>query len=86
MNKQQFTLVKQLLTGSNVYANRTDYSLSIVNYSCEDFEYYRIFCFPNDYLVAFHEGYVAFFLHVCEVAMCSLSFCVRHGVVVAYFY
>lgn len=86
MNKQTFENVKNILTSHHVYANGTDYSLSLIGHTYDDFEYYRIEVYSNNARGSFHDGYASFFCHVAEVTGCSCSFASQHGVCVCRFY
>ena len=86
MNKQTFELVKTILTTHPTWANDTDYSISLANYSSDDFEYYRISVYSNSERGSFHDGFASFFCQVAEVAGCACSFRSENNVCVCFFY
>ena len=86
MTKRNFEMVKQILTTHPVWANDTDYSLSLINVSFEEFDYFRIIVFPNSPSGSFHDGFASFFCHVAEVCGCACSFRSENNVCVCKFY
>lgn len=86
MNKQTFEHVKTILTTHRIYANETEYSLSIASFSHDDFEYYRIGVYSNSEHGSFHDGSASFFCHVAQVAGCACAFRSENNVCVCFFY
>lgn len=86
MNKQTFENVKAILTSHHVYANGTDYSLSLTGHSFDDFEYYRIDVYSNNERGSFHDGFASFFCQVAEVACCACTFRSVNNVCVCAFF
>lgn len=86
MNKQTFEHVKTILTTHPIWANDTDYSLSLTEHTYDEFEYYRIEVYPNNARGSFHDGFAMFFCQVAEVTGCSCSFASEHGACVCRFY
>lgn len=86
MNKQTFEHVKTILTTHRYYANGIDYSLSIANFSRDDFEYYRITVYSNSERGSFHDIFASFFCQVAEVAGCACSFRSENNVCVCFFF
>lgn len=86
MKRETFEMVKSVLTSHRVWANETDYSLSLFETEFEGFEYYRIECYPNGAAKSFHDEYASFFCHVAQVCNCSCSFRAINDTCVCYFY
>lgn len=86
MDKQTFKSVKTFLTTHPVWSNGCDYSLSLIETTLGDFEYYRIVVYPNGATGSFHDCFASFFCQVAEVTGCSCSFTSRHNVCVCRFY
>lgn len=86
MTKTTFENLKKILTSHRVYANGTDYSLSLYETIWDDFEYRYIMCFPNSHIGSFHDGYARFFCEVADILGCSCSFSSVHGVCVVKFH
>ena len=86
MDKQTFEHVKNILTSHHVYANGTDYSLSLSGRTYDDFEYNRIEVYSNNARGSFHDGFAMFFCQVAEIACCSCSFRSENNVCVCNFY
>lgn len=86
MDKKTFENVKSILTSDHVWANGTDYSLSLTGYSHDDFEYFRIVVYPNNERGAFHDGIASFFCKVADITECCCSFRSENNVCVCKFY
>ena len=86
MNKQTFENVKTILTTHRTYSNETDYSLSLNDYTHDDFEYYRIVVYSNNECGSFHDGFASFFCQVADITSCSCSFRSENNVCVCAFY
>lgn len=86
MTKETFEMVKQILTTHHTWSNETDYSLSLIHVSFDDFEYRRIVVFPNSPKGSFHDGYAMFFCQVAEVCNCNCSFKSINDVCVCCYY
>lgn len=86
MTKETFEMVKQILTTHPVWSNDTDYSLSLIHVSFDDFEYRRIEVFPNRPNGSFHDGYAMFFCQVAEICGCHCSFKSINDVCVCCYY
>lgn len=86
MKKETYEMVKQILTTHPIWSNDTDYSLSLVHVSFEDFEYRRINVFSNSPKGSFHDGYAMFFCQVAEICNCHCSFRSVNDVCVCSFY
>ncbi len=86
MKRETFEMVKSILTTHQCWANGTDYSLSLQELVFDDFEYYRIECYPNGTTKSFHDGFASFFCNVAQICNCSCSFRAVNDTCVCYFY
>lgn len=86
MTKENFEMVKKILTTHPVWSNDTDYSLSLVHVHFDNFEYLRIVVFPNRPNGSFHDGYAMFFCQVAEICNCRCYFKSINDVCVCCYY